>query len=216
VKKNDGQRKTSWKQDPEGVKADILAVATSVFAESGFSGARIDEIIRRTKTSKRMIYYYFGDKSGLYARVLEAAYARLRKGEGQLDLEALPPMDALAKLAAFTFDFHRGNPEYIRLVAIENIHHGKHLKQSEEIPKLNSQIITGLEELCRRGIEEGAFREDVNPIELHWTISAFSVFNISNRSTFSHLYGDDLFTDTGQERLRARLVSMVLDMVRVR
>ena len=71
-------------------------------------------------------------------------------------------MDALAKLAAFTFDFHRGNPEYIRLISIENIHHGKHLKQSEEIPKLNSQIITGLEELCRRGIEEGTFREDVD------------------------------------------------------
>ncbi|WP_422039818.1 TetR/AcrR family transcriptional regulator [Roseibium sp.] len=216
MKKTEGERKTSWKQDPEGVKADILAVATSVFAEAGFSGARIDEIIRRTKTSKRMIYYYFGDKSGLYSKVLEAAYTRLRKGEGQLDLEALPPLDALAKLAAFTFDFHRENPEYIRLIAIENIHHGKHLKQSETIPKLNSQIITGLEDLCRRGVEEGAFRDDVDPLELHWTISAFCVFNISNRATFSHLYGDDLFTDAGQEQLRARLVTMVLDTVRVR
>lgn len=216
MKKTEGERKTSWKQDPEGVKADILAVATSVFAEAGFSGARIDEIIRRTKTSKRMIYYYFGDKSGLYSKVLEAAYTRLRKGEGQLDLEALPPLEALAKLAAFTFDFHRENPEYIRLIAIENIHHGKHLKQSETIPKLNSQIITGLEDLCRRGVEEGAFRDDVDPLELHWTISAFCVFNISNRATFSHLYGDDLFTDAGQEQLRARLVAMVLDTVRVR
>ncbi|MEO1115998.1 MAG: TetR/AcrR family transcriptional regulator, partial [Pseudomonadota bacterium] len=144
MNRNEGERKTSWKQDPEGVKADILAVATSVFAEAGFSGARIDEIIRRTKTSKRMIYYYFGDKSGLYSKVLEAAYARLRKGEGQLDLQALPPLEALAKLAAFTFDFHRNNPEYIRLITIENIHHGKHLKQSETIPKLNSQIIIGL------------------------------------------------------------------------
>nr|WP_319386190.1 TetR/AcrR family transcriptional regulator [uncultured Roseibium sp.] len=216
MKKTEGERKTSWKQDPEGVKADILAVATSVFAEAGFSGARIDEIIRRTKTSKRMIYYYFGDKSGLYSKVLEAAYTRLRKGEGQLDLEALPPLDALAKLAAFTFDFHRENPEYIRLIAIENIHHGKHLKQSETIPQLNSQIITGLEDLCRRGVEESSFRNDVDPLELHWTISAFCVFNISNRATFSHLYGDDLFTDAGQQRLRARLVAMVLDTVRVK
>ena len=49
-----------WKQDPAGVRKNILAVAMAEFAQNGLSGARIDEIAAKTNTSKRMIYYYFG------------------------------------------------------------------------------------------------------------------------------------------------------------
>ena len=52
--------------DPERTMADILEVATREFAEKGLAGARIDEIAEATRTSKRMIYYYFGSKEGLY------------------------------------------------------------------------------------------------------------------------------------------------------
>ena len=56
--------------------AEILSVATKEFADKGLAGARIDEIAAATRTSKRMIYYYFGNKDGLYVAVLEAAYGR--------------------------------------------------------------------------------------------------------------------------------------------
>lgn len=46
--------------DPEGT----IEVATAEFAGKGFSGARVDDIAARTKTSKRMIYYYFGGRKG--------------------------------------------------------------------------------------------------------------------------------------------------------
>ena len=45
---------------------NILEVATEEFADKGFAGARIDEIAERTHTTKRMLYYYFTDKEGLY------------------------------------------------------------------------------------------------------------------------------------------------------
>ena len=52
--------------DADATKRDIIEVATKEFARNGLSGSRIDEIAAKTKTSKRMIYYYFGDKEGLY------------------------------------------------------------------------------------------------------------------------------------------------------
>jgi AcrR family transcriptional regulator len=64
--------------DPEGTKRNIIEIATEEFAGKGFSGARVDDIAARTKTSKRMIYYYFGGKEGLYIAVLEAAYRNIR------------------------------------------------------------------------------------------------------------------------------------------
>ena len=75
-------------QDPEGTRRDILKIASEEFALNGLSGARIDEIAARTRSSKRMIYYYFGDKEGLYLSALENAYRMVREGEAKLDTEA--------------------------------------------------------------------------------------------------------------------------------
>src|SRR4051812_33292189 len=81
--------------DPEGNRRNIIEVATREFAEKGFSGARVDRIAARTKTSKRMLYYYFGDKEALYIAVLEEAYRRIRAVEATLDLGHETPAAAL-------------------------------------------------------------------------------------------------------------------------
>ena len=73
--------------DPDRTKANIIEIATHEFSEKGLSGARIDEIAERTRTSKRMIYYYFESKEGLYRAVLEDSYRRIRTIEASLDLE---------------------------------------------------------------------------------------------------------------------------------
>jgi len=198
------------KRDPEGVRRNILQVASAVFADSGLSGARIDEIAARTRTSKRMIYYYFGDKEGLYKACLEAAYAKVRAGEEDLDLGGLPPERALERLVAFTFDHHRRNPDFIRMVMIENIHCANYLRASAVIRSQNVAAIDKLADIIRRGEATGAFRAGLDPVELHWQISALSFFNVSNRPTFSALFGDHLFSDKGQEALRDHAVEMVL------
>ena len=200
-------------RDPEGVRRDILTVAMEEFSQNGLSGARIDEIAARTKTSKRMIYYYFGDKEGLYQRVLEEAYGKVRGGEHDLELDGLGPIAALSKLCRFTFDHHRANPDFIRMVMVENIHHGRHMQMSKSIRDLNQPAIEELEKVLRRGQADGLFREGLTPLELHWQISALSFFNVSNSATFSLIFGGDLFTDEGQHRLSHHVADMVLRYV---
>lgn len=206
-------RRKKWRQDPDAVRADILATATEIFASQGLSGARVDEIARRTQTSKRMIYYYFGDKNGLYMSVLDAAYAQVRAGEDALNLETLDPVLALRRLIEFTFDYHSSNRSYVRLVQIENVHDAEHLKRSERIAKLNLSAIEKLHEICRRGICKGVFRSDISPVQLHWLITSSSVFNVSNRATFEHLYGGEIFTKKGQAALKNLIVKSVLGAV---
>jgi AcrR family transcriptional regulator len=208
--------KRGWTQNPEAVKQDILEAATEEFAAHGLSGARIDNIVARTRTSKRMIYYYFGDKQGLYARALEAAYSKVRAGEAALDLGQLAPEAALARLVAFTFDHHRANPDFIRMVMIENIHNAENLAASDVIRGLNIAAIEKLQDICRRGAAEGAFRAGLDPVALHWQISALSFFNVSNRPTFAALFGNGLFTEAGQAALRDAVVRTILDSVRAR
>ncbi|TIV74205.1 MAG: TetR/AcrR family transcriptional regulator, partial [Mesorhizobium sp.] len=130
-----------WKQDPAGVRKNILAVAMAEFAANGLAGARIDEIAAKTDTSKRMIYYYFGDKERLYGKVLEEAYREVRAGEEDLELDHLSPVAALTRLAEFTFDHHSRHPDFIRMVMIENIHNGQYLARSEQIRLLNAGAV---------------------------------------------------------------------------
>lgn len=206
-------RRAGWKQNPEAVQGNILRVAREEFARKGLSGARVDEIAARTETSKRMIYYYFADKAGLYRRVLEDAYREVRAGEQKLDLDGLTPEAALRGLVEFTFDHHRRSPEFIRLVMIENIHHADYLRQSKVIRDLNRGAIEHLERVLERGRQSGVFRSDVDPLVVHWQISAFSFFNVSNEASFSVIFGDGLSRPTGQKRLRRWIAETVLRSV---
>jgi len=206
-------QRRGWKQDPDAVRRNILQVAREVFAAHGLSGARIDEIAARTRTSKRMIYYYFSDKATLYRAVLEDAYIRMRQGEDALELGALNPVAALRQLAEFTFDHHRHNTDFVRLVMIENVHQAAHMPKSDAMAGKNSSIIRLLEDIYRRGVEAGLFRRGLTALELHWHISAVSVFNVSNRATFSKIFGDDLFSERGQQMLRRHVGDMILGLV---
>jgi AcrR family transcriptional regulator len=203
-------QKNGWKQNPERVKRDILNAAMAEFARSGLTGAKIDDISAQTDTSKRMIYYYFGDKEGLYSQALEAAYAKVREGEQKLDLDHGTASEALARLVAFTFDHHRKNPDFIRMVMIENIHHADYLRHSQVIRELNTGAISRLEKLIARGEATGEFRPGIDATELHWQVSAISFFNVSNKPTFSALFGKSLYSREGQARLRDRAVAMIL------
>ncbi len=208
------KRPQTWTQDPEGVKREILAVARAEFVEKGLSGARVDEIAARTSTAKRMIYYYFKDKEGLYLAVLEEAYSRIRALERTLDLAALPPVAALTALTGFTFDYHADNTDFVRLVMTENIHHARHLKVLSKIGEINLSAIQMIADVYARGVLSGDFRSGVDPLDIHLTISALSFYNVSNRATIEQVFGHDMGAPAARQRRRASVIEAVLRFVK--
>ena len=101
------------RRDADQTRRDILAAAAAEFSEKGYAGGRVDDIAARTSSTKRMIYYYFGGKDGLYAAVLEQAYGGMRDAEGALRLDELPPAEAMQRLVETTFD-HQKRPTVMR------------------------------------------------------------------------------------------------------
>src|SRR5437879_10177403 len=196
--------------DPERTKRDILEVAMQEFASEGYSGARVDTIAAKTRTSKRMIYYYFGGKEQLYLAVLEEAYRSIRTLESRLDSEKYGAEEALRRLVDATFDHDERNPNFIRLVSIENIHRARHLKRSAELRELNSTVIATLRRILERGREEGVFRRDVDPIDLHLAISSYCFFRVANRHTFGTLFDRDLSEPKVLAKSRMQIVEMIL------
>jgi AcrR family transcriptional regulator len=206
-------RKTALLKDPERTRADILVAATREFAENGYSGARIEHIVERMRTSKRMIYYYFGDKRGLYSAVLEAYYRSLREAEGDLRLDERPPLDALRELISFTFDYHIANPDRVRLVMVENIHKGRHLSAMPFLKELNATVIAAMKRICERGQASGVIRKDADPLEIYLSIAAVSFFNVSNRYTVSAIFKYDMASKEAYAARKQHATDMILRYV---
>jgi len=201
------------RRDPEGTRDDILRVATQVFAEKGYAGARVDEIADLTRTTKRMIYYYFESKEALYLRVLEAAYAGIRQVEKGLDVSDLPPLDALRRLAEATYEHHTRHEDFVRLVAVENVHHGSHMADSAVIHDLNSTAIETLQDVIARGVAEGVFRDDIDALDVHMLLSSFPIFAVGNRYTFRTLFDRDPLDPARQERNRRLAGEMIVRLL---
>jgi AcrR family transcriptional regulator len=195
--------------DPDRTMANILEVAKVEFAEKGLAGARIDEIAATTQTSKRMIYYYFGSKEGLYTAVLEASYREMRTHEAALNLDDLSPLEALRRLVAYTFDHHRLNEHYIRLVMGENINRGQYLAQSPAIQALNVPAISAIRTLYDRGVTAGVFRPGLDALDIHASISALTFFNVSNRHTFGLIFKFDASAPDWIDQRRRSVIEMV-------
>lgn len=184
-----GGRRT---REPEQTRRAILDAAIAEFSEKGYSGGRVDDIAARTRTTKRMIYYYFGGKEQLFAAVLEEMYGGMRDAEQALCLEALPPVEALRRLVEVTFDHHAAHPEFVRLVSVENIHEGRHVAASATIRRRNAAVIGTIRSLLERGEREGVFRKGLDPLDLHMLVSSFCFYRVSNRHTLAAIFGRDL------------------------
>ncbi len=190
-------------------KAELLDVATAEFARVGYFGARVDEIAAKSSTTKRMIYYYFGDKDGLFTAVLEHAYADIRAAEKALDLSGLPPREALARLIDHTLRWHAAHPELARLVASENALDATHLRQSSRQAGTNLPILQTLDDILARGRADGSFVRDVAAVDLHLKMSAIAQFRITNAPTIEATFGVRMNTPESLDAAVAALTEMV-------
>lgn len=197
-------------RDIERTRADIIEAARVEFADKGLSGARIDEIAAHTRTTKPTIYYHFGSKEGLYAAVLEQAYGGMRELEQTLELDALPAVEAMARLVEVSFDYHAAHPDWVRLVSVENIHGARHLLDSPSITQRNAGAVETVRVLLERGEREGVFRPGVDPLDLHLMISSLCFYRVSNRHTWQANFGRDLLAPERAAAHRRMAVDAVL------
>ncbi len=196
-------------RDADRTRAEILEAARSEFARVGFSGSRVDEVARLTNTTKRMIYYYFGSKEGLYVAVLESAYARVREVERMIDLDHLSPVEALRTLTDATFDSNDSNPDFVRLVSVENIYWAEHLEKSNALTGVNSPILDLIDRILERGRADRSIRRQASAVEVHTTMNSFCFYRVANRSSIRTIFGYDM----ADGKVRARQRRIIADLM---
>jgi hypothetical protein len=137
----------------------------------------------------------------------------MRAIEADLHLDDLAPVAALRKLVEFTYDHHRDNEDFIRLVMNENIQRGDYLRQSKNIQALNSNAIASVGAVYGRGVVQGVFRPGLDPVDIHSAISAFTFFNVSNRHTFGVIFKNCDSLGKAQTLKREHVAELILRFV---
>ena len=201
-------------RDPQRTSAAILAAAVKEFSEKGFGGARINTIAARANINKRMLYHYFGGKDALYLAVLEGAYVAIRSAETRLHLADRDPVEGMRELIQFTWRYFLDHPEFLSLLATENLHRARYLKRSARIFDLHSPFIAQIATLLRRGAESGQFRSDTDPVKTYISIAALGFFYLSNRWTLSTIFRRDLAAKGELDAWGAQIEDVVLSYLR--
>lgn len=192
----------------------LLTAARAEFAARGLEGARVDEIARRAGVNKQLVYHHFGNKDDLYQRVLESVYFEIRQRERALDLSAFSPEQAMQRFVEFTFDYLDENRDFVVLLTDENLHEGRHLKDSQALQSLHSPLISVLDEVLKRGARDGTFRTGIDPRQIYMSIAALGFFYFNNLHTLSTIFGRDFGTRTAISERRQHVVDFVMNGLR--
>jgi AcrR family transcriptional regulator len=197
------------------VRDRLLGEATKLFAQSGYRGTTVDEIVAAAKVNKRMVYHYFGDKEKLYHAVLIEAY----RGLETVEVEALSHTQDIATLTESIvrsyFDFLAAHPEFVRLILWENLNDGRGLAQTDS--KLSKDpMLSALNRLLRDGIAAGSIRPDMDARHLLISIIGLCLVYSSNRYTLSQA----LRMDLGSARVRTQgirhVTQLLLDGIKIK
>ena len=120
------------------------------------------------------------------------------------------------RLVRFTFRHFLEHPWFIRLLASENLHQARFLRERPEIKSLNSPLVDQVRALLERGAAAGVFRRDVDALQLYISIAALGYFYLSNIHTLSAVFGKDLKSVAMIQDREAHAVAMVVDFLKAR
>jgi AcrR family transcriptional regulator len=182
------------RRDSKKSSASILQAALREFQDRGYDGARIASIAERSKINKRMIYHYFGSKEDLYMAALERSYFDIRTAEAALDLSHRDPIGGVRELVRFTWNYFLNHPEFLSILATENMLHARFLKKSTRVRSLRWPLVAEISGLLQRGTENGQFRPGQDPVRVYISIASLVCFFLSNRWTLSTIFNRDFGT----------------------
>lgn len=197
-------------RNPDVTRARILAAAMEEFSNRGLPRARTEDIAARCKINKRMIYYYFGSKEGLYIAALESTYLKLAELEGQIDVEHLDPISAISKMINLKIDYYIANPHFISFLSMENLYKGANLRRSKRLNEFKTPLTQVIARILQRGERMGTFRSGIDPSDLYISICALCMVDFSNRYTLGTIFNRDLLHPKRIQKRRQVVVDLIL------
>jgi AcrR family transcriptional regulator len=202
--------KAPQKRNADATRAKILQAALSEFSERGLRAASTDHIAEHCGVNKRMIYYYFGSKEGLYLAALESVFENLVAREREVQIDHLEPRAAIEAMINLKIDYYLENPHFVSFLSMENFYKARHLRKSKKLATFKAPLTDVISRILKRGQRGGYFRQDVEPVDFYVSMCALCIMYFSNQHTFGAIFGREMMTPANIERRRRTVIDFVL------
>lgn len=172
----------------QSLKQKLLLCAINEFAEYGYEGARVDNIVKAAGCSKQTVYHHFGNKENLFIEVLEYTCNDIRQKERDLNFCGLNALQSIEKFIDFTWGYYVQNPWFLKIIHSENQSRGEHYKKSSRLPQINHSHLEIMERLLDEGKKQKIFKQDIDPLQVNISLAALAGYYILNQHTLGLVY----------------------------
>jgi TetR/AcrR family transcriptional regulator len=156
-----------------GISDQIRNAAAQVFAESGYGGARMDEMARRAGVNKSAIYYHIGNKSTLYTVVFEEMFTTLLADLERNIIRSRTPQDKL-RAHVRTLISHKIRFPHFAPIVMREVASGFH-NVSDQMVQRFQYVFRAIAGILEEGAQSGVFRE-VDPVTYHLMVLGVAAF----------------------------------------
>ncbi|WP_159612911.1 TetR/AcrR family transcriptional regulator [Glutamicibacter sp. JC586] len=122
--------------DTEATRQKLLAAAIDEFAQRGFAGARIQDISKKSGCNRERIYFYFGNKEGLFEAALIQALSTTLDSTSVIGSGVQSVID----FAVTYFDFSQAHPNLARLTFWEGLERGVAVGPTERSLRAQAKV----------------------------------------------------------------------------
>jgi AcrR family transcriptional regulator len=153
--------------DPEK-RRHLMDVAIARFAEKGYEGASLNEILASAGFGKSSYYYYFADKEDLFATVIEEFWSRLQAELPLLSLEGLDAATFWPTIEKAFATFAALAARYPDMIALARDIRTLWLNPSPRLRPIVDRVLAWQRSLLEVGRSLGTVRKD---IDVDWLLS---------------------------------------------
>ena len=171
----------------EYTRGSIIKAAVHLFAEKGFQGASVRDIVVKARVNQAAINYHFKGKDGLYLEVLKTALEKLTEHAGS-EPEKLKSLSREEALRSFVYQqlrpllFRDEMSRYIRLFAWESAHPSKIFLKF--MATNTGSYLTTAVDIVRRFLPPDTQKRAALCVAI-WLMGQCSIF-VRNRELFAH------------------------------
>ncbi|NIB44085.1 TetR/AcrR family transcriptional regulator [Pseudomaricurvus alkylphenolicus] len=192
---------------------NILQAARHEFAYKGLEKANVQHIAENAGVTKQLIYHYYKNKEQLFACVLDEYSNQAMSETVALELDHIPPRDALRTMILHMFDQYHGDHELASLATEGIRYHASHTTPGNRFIDFGPRLTQKMRKIIERGVRTGVFSTDLNP-DLVFTTAALMVANaFTSRYVISVLSGLDTGEADAMETWRNHTVELILAAV---
>lgn len=140
----------------------IIKAAREEFAAKGLESAHIQDIAERAGVTKQLIYHYYENKENLFACVLDESSAAAMAELVALELDDIPPAEAMRQMLYHVFDFFHNDPILSDLAPEGIRYHKTHDTPRNGLVEFGPDLTSKMNDIIQRGIKNGLFKDELN------------------------------------------------------